>query len=242
MKKLLFVTTVLIFGLNTQAADFVLELKPAANSVANPEVANDALSISKILNLQLNLDSKANVSSLGSLSTKSTITDSEVSDGALSFSKIFNFVNEVLNAVKGDAVYLRYYSTSGQTINTEFTRVNFGTEAYNSHPGSVVVGTNWEFTAPKDGCYETKGRLHIAAVSNSSDFQVIVFYNGVAVDSPYAFSQVGSGFVRLSTASWSTEHCLLQGQKIYVSARNNPDARAVSADPAAVWISIRKVN
>lgn len=242
MKKLLIITSLLLFGLNSHAADFVLELKPAANSVSNTEVANDALSISKILNLQLNLDAKANSSSLGSLSTKSTITDSEVSDGALSFSKIFNFVNEVLNAVKGDAVYLRYYSNSGQTINTSFTRVNFGTEAYNSHPGSVVVGTNWEFTAPKDGCYETKGRLHIAAVTTSSDFQVKIYYNGVAVDAPYSFSQVGSGFVRLSVSSWSTEHCLLQGQKIYVNARNNPDARAVSIDPAEVWISIRKVN
>lgn len=58
-----------------------------------------SIDISKINNLQSQLDNKVESSSLGTLSTKSTITNSEVADGALSISKLSDFASSVLSSI-----------------------------------------------------------------------------------------------------------------------------------------------
>lgn len=82
MKKILLL---LFFGISSaNAADFTIQLQPASNSVSDSQVSSI---------------SNTKVDGLGSLATKSTITNSEVADGALSSSKISNFVNDVISAM-----------------------------------------------------------------------------------------------------------------------------------------------
>lgn len=142
------------------AADFTIQLQPASNSVSDPQVSSI---------------SNTKVDGLGSLATKSTITNSEVSDGALSSSKILNFANDVLSSLsstlsnyvlKSDQVAVRISAPTQQITNATWTIASF-TQS-NATMNTSMAATANRVIVPKAGNYEIKMKASSAGTSIST--------------------------------------------------------------------------
>lgn len=132
--KIIFLT---LLSINLMAADFTIEVNPAANSVDDSKVSS--LSISKITNLQTSLDSKAE--------------SSVVASWLLLKADVASLADYVL---KSDKKAVRVSRPAFQVTNGEWVKLTSLSGAAVTLDSSLVNLTNGRLIAPKTDRYKIK--------------------------------------------------------------------------------------
>lgn len=218
MKTFKSLTTVLAILFTTQvwAADFTIQLQPANNSVADPQVSSI---------------SNTKVDGLGSLSTKSTITNSEVADGALNKSKILNFDDVVVSAMAAavnalqNAIGLKLDADKIPTsyknliINGNFSVNQRGYSSGSVISPSVYAHDRWKSVVSNSSYTFTQNPSGQEINLSGNLVQVIEGKNLTA--GTYVLSWVGTATARVNVNSQSPGSSSFQASPIIITGQNS---------------------
>jgi len=141
--------------------------------------------------------------------------------GTLDASSVDNYVSfERLSGPSAisatETITATYTSTAGQSFNSTESVVNFATKVEDSHNAVSNAGSDFTFTVPANGIYQTEVILTGSAVATTADFWGVIHYNGVEVCRDYDYTQSTNHLPK--TRPFAKQR-LLAGQTIKIRAR-----------------------
>lgn len=109
-----------------------------------------------------------------------------------------------------------YRSTAGQAFNSTESVANFSTKVEDTHNAVTNAGSDFTFTAPANGIYETEVIMTGGTAQANADFWGVIHYNGVEVCKDYDYTQSTNHVAKVRPFA---KQRLLAGQTIKIRAR-----------------------
>jgi hypothetical protein len=134
-------------------------------------------------------------------------------------------------------VYAEYRHTTGQTVNTTATTVDYNLKIQDSH-NAVTTGASWVFTAPRTGTYLVEAGFQVAVQASGQQTSMSLIIDGIVnrVIETHR-NNAGSNDDQISTGSASIR--LNQGQTVAIGAAYGPGSGTLSVAGNFNWINIQ---